>query len=114
MISIVRKRKVNAIEVLIFALLIDSFISHDEFVSVNNILREYNEMKKEIKIPETSVEYIMQNQSKPIVSVVRNTENKNSDVRRTKENRLMILSNCAVCGRKKLAFIKNKETHNFD
>ena len=71
-------------------------------------------MKKEIKIPETSVEYIMQNQSKPIVSVVRNTENKNSNVRRTKENRLMILSNCAVCGRKKSAFIKNEEIHNFD
>ena len=44
-------------------------------------------MKKEIKIPETSVKYIMQNQPKPIASVVRNTENKNSNVRRTKENR---------------------------
>ena len=25
-------------------------MSHDEFVSVNNVLREYYEMKKEIKI----------------------------------------------------------------
>ena len=31
--------------------LIDSHISHDEFVSVNNILREYNKTKKEIKNP---------------------------------------------------------------
>ena len=28
-------------------------------VSGNNVLREYNEMKKEIKNPETSAEYIM-------------------------------------------------------
>ena len=30
--------------------LIDSYISHDEFVSVNHLLREHNEMKEEIKI----------------------------------------------------------------
>ena len=29
--------------------LIDSYISLDEFISVNNPLREYNEMKKQIK-----------------------------------------------------------------
>ena len=39
--------------------LIDSYISHDEFVSVNNALREYNEMKKLIKNSETSFEYII-------------------------------------------------------
>ena len=33
------------------------YISHDEFFSVNNVLREYNEMKEEIKNPETSFEY---------------------------------------------------------
>ena len=37
--------------------LINSYISHDEFVSVNNTLKECNEIKKAIKIPETSVEY---------------------------------------------------------
>ena len=36
---------------------IDSYISHDEFGSVNNVLRDYYEMKKEIKNPETSLEY---------------------------------------------------------
>ena len=35
----------NAIEVLISKALIDSYISHDKFVSVN-VLREYNEIKK--------------------------------------------------------------------
>ena len=53
------KDKLNTIKVLISKTLIDSYISHDEFVSVNDVLREYNEMKKEIKNPETFVEYII-------------------------------------------------------
>ena len=35
-------------------------------------------------------------------------KNENSNVRKTKQNRLMLLSNCAVCGKKKPTFIKNK------
>ena len=49
------KYKSNTIEVLISKVLV--YITYGEFVSVNNVLREYNEMKKEIKNPETSVEY---------------------------------------------------------
>ena len=45
-IVLLRKYKENTIDVLISKPLIDSFISHDEFVSVNNVLREYNEIKK--------------------------------------------------------------------
>ena len=56
-ILLLRKDKLTTIEVLISKALINSYIRHDEFVSVNNLLREYNEMKKEIKNPETSVEY---------------------------------------------------------
>ena len=56
-IVLLRKDKLNTIEALIYKALIESHISDDEFVSVNNILREYNEMKEEIKNPETSVEY---------------------------------------------------------
>ena len=48
-IVLLGKCKLNTIEVLISKALIDSYITHDEFVSVNNLLREYNEMKKEIK-----------------------------------------------------------------
>ena len=40
------KDKLNSIEVLIFKAFIDSCISHDEFVSVNKVLREYNELKE--------------------------------------------------------------------
>ena len=43
-------------EVFISKALIDSYINHDEFVSVNNALREYNEMKEEIKNPENALE----------------------------------------------------------
>ena len=53
------KDKLNTIEVLISKALIDSYISHDELVSVNNILREYSELKEEIKNPETSVEHVI-------------------------------------------------------
>ena len=43
------KDKLNTTEILISKALIDSYISHDQFTSINNVLREYNEMKEEIK-----------------------------------------------------------------
>ena len=46
------------------------------------------------------------------VSCKKNTANKNSSVRKTKNSRLTLLSNCAVCGKKNLVFIKNKELNN--
>ena len=39
------KDKLNTIEVLISKSLINSYISHDEFVSVNNVSRECNKIK---------------------------------------------------------------------
>ena len=45
------------------------------------------------------------------VSCKKNAGNKNSSVRVTKQNRLMLLSNFAVCGKKKSKFIKNQELH---
>ena len=55
--SIIKKTKkehykealLNSIEVLISKSLIDSCISHDEFALVNNVLKEYDDMKEEIK-----------------------------------------------------------------
>ena len=41
---VLEKDKLNAIEVLISKVLIDSYISHDEFLSVNNVLRKYYEV----------------------------------------------------------------------
>ena len=47
--------KLNIIEGLFSQALIDSYINHDEFVSINNVFREYYE----IKTPETSVKQTM-------------------------------------------------------
>ena len=44
-----RKAKLNTTEFLISKALIDSYIRQNEFVLVNNVLREYSEMKEEIK-----------------------------------------------------------------
>ena len=49
-IVLLGKSKLNSIEVLISKVLIDSVISHDEYVLVNNFLKEYNEIKKKLKI----------------------------------------------------------------
>ena len=46
--------KTNSIEVLVSKALIDSCISNNEFVSVNNVLREYDDMKAEIQSVNTS------------------------------------------------------------
>ena len=48
-IVLLAKWKLNGIGVLIFKVLIDSDISHEEFVLINNVLKEYDEMKKETK-----------------------------------------------------------------
>ena len=58
-ILLLGKDKLNTVEVLISKALIDLYISHDKFVSVNDIFVEYYEMKEEIKNPETSVENII-------------------------------------------------------
>ena len=43
------KSKSNSIEILISKAFFDSVISHDEFVLINNVQKEYDEMKEEIK-----------------------------------------------------------------
>ena len=48
-IVLLAKPKLNSIEVLISKSLIDSNISLDEFLLINNVLKDYGEMKEEIK-----------------------------------------------------------------
>ena len=43
------KFKLNSIEVLVSKALIESVISHDEFSLINDVLKEYDKMKEEIK-----------------------------------------------------------------
>ena len=57
-IVLLAKSKLSNIQVLIARALIDSYISQNEFVSVNNllkVLREHNDMKKSIKNRKTLI-----------------------------------------------------------
>ena len=47
------KSELNSIEILISKALIDSNISHDEFVLINNVLKAFDNVKEEIKILKT-------------------------------------------------------------
>ena len=84
-IVLLRKDTLHRIEVFISKALINSDINHDEFVSVNNGLKEWKKILK---------------QWKPVVSLAKNTYTaiENSNVAKNKQNRLMILSSCAFCG----------------
>ena len=46
------------------------------------------------------------------VSCKKNTTNKNSSAKKTKQNISVLLSNCAICGKKKSNFIKNQDTNS--
>ena len=75
------------------------------------MLSEHNEIKEEKKIYAI---YCIKTMETYCVSCKKNTENKNSSVRKSKQNGLMRWSNCAVCGKNKSTFIKTKEPHNFN
>ena len=46
------------------------------------------------------------------VSCQKNTANENSSVKKSKQKRLMVLSNWAFCGKKTSTFIRNRELNN--
>ena len=48
-IVLLAKSKLNNIEVLLSKALIDSNVSHNEFILINNVLKELNDMKEEMK-----------------------------------------------------------------
>ena len=50
-IVLLTKSKLNSIGALISKALIDSNISHDKFALINNVLKEFYDMRGEIKIP---------------------------------------------------------------
>ena len=55
-IVLLGKDKINTIDVLISKVLIDSYITYDEFMSVHKVLKEYNKIIEKIK---TFVQYII-------------------------------------------------------
>ena len=48
-ILLLEKTKLNIAEVLISKNLTNSYISHDEFVLINNVSKEYDDMEEEIQ-----------------------------------------------------------------
>ena len=66
-----------------------------------DVLREYNEMKEEIK------NHYLKTIETYRVSYKKNIGNENLNIKKTKQSRLMLLSNCAVCGKENLVLIKN-------
>ena len=48
-VVLLAKSKLNSIEILFSKALTDSNISHDEFVLLNNVLKEFCDMKKNQK-----------------------------------------------------------------
>ena len=45
-VVLLAKSKLNSIEVSIYKVLVDSVISHDEFLLITNVIKEYSEIKK--------------------------------------------------------------------
>ena len=50
-IELLAKIKLNCIDVLISKVLVDSYISHDDFSPINNVLKEFDNTKEEIRYP---------------------------------------------------------------
>ena len=68
-------------------------------------------MKEDIENPKSAVEYtIYMTMEFCCVSCKKSTSNENSSVRKTKQYGLMLVSNCTVCGKKKMRVIMNQET----
>ena len=95
--------------ILISKALINSVISHDEFVVINNLVKEYDEMEK-VKNLKTWTVYL---RFKSIYKAklqyclkCGKKQSKYTKATRTKNGRIMLLSKCAVCDSKKLKFIK--------
>ena len=89
----IKKMKKKHDEILLPKASINSYISHDKYVSVNSVLREYSEMKFMWNI------LYKKSMEKYCDSCQKHAADKNPKVRKTKQNKLMLLSNCAVCGK---------------
>ena len=98
------KDKLDTIEILISKSSINSYISHDEYILVNNVLRKYYRMKEEIKNPETLRNTLWKKNG---VSWKNILPTKIQVSKKTKQNRLMLFTNSTICRKKKSTFIKN-------
>ena len=107
------KVKLNSLEVLISKTLMDSNISYDQFVLINNVLREYEDMKEEI-ISLSKIFYsICELMSSNCLKCRKNIESKTPKVVKTKNRRIMLLSKCELSDSEKPRFTKEQEASRF-
>ena len=53
------KTKLNTTKFLISKAITNSYFNHEKLISVNNVLREYDEIKEEIKNPKNTVKHTL-------------------------------------------------------
>ena len=108
------KSMLNIIEVLLSGALIDSYITHNEILSGNNVIREYGGMKevnknlkistvhqRPIRIYKTMLSYYLK-------STKKTTEIKNSHIALRNQGKLVLLSKYLLWDSKKSRFIKEQ------
>ena len=81
----------------------DSYITHDKFVSVNNMFREYEIMKEAVKNLKSVLIYL------EFPSTYKKMLSYCLKCRKNIEQKLMLLSKCALFDSKELKFSKEQE-----
>ena len=86
------KFKLNSLEVLIFNALNDSNVSHDQFLLINNVSKEFDDIKEEIKNSNDKWKFkIYKTMSPYCLKCRKNTESKYPKFVKTKNGRIMLL-----------------------
>ena len=108
------KTKLNTIEITVSRALFDLFISLDKFVSVSNLLREYNDMNEEIKNQKSHQRfiyiYIMYNVVLLFELQEKHLKKKPKSCK-GKSRKADYYIKCVVCDNKKLRIIKEQEVN---
>ena len=108
------KAKLNTIEITVSRALFDLFISLDKFVSVSNLLREYNNMNEEIKNQKSHQRfiyiYIMYNVVLLFELQEKHLKKKPKSFK-GQSRKADYYIKCVVCDNKKLRIIKEQEVN---
>ena len=103
-IVLLAKSNLNSTELVVCKAFMDSNISHDKFVLINNVLKEKDNMNEEIKSLKTlktcrRFNSVYKTMSLYCLKCRKNTESKNSKVVKTKNEIIMLLSKFVICDR---------------
>ena len=108
------RSKLNSIESKISEALINSRISHEDFLKIINEERNYRELKESIRMmkgQEDKKKEIMIKYKTMLSYCLKcknNTESIDLRVSETSNGKTIILSKCAICGSKKSNFIRKQ------